>query len=145
MALMKYQNNFPSLFDRLFDYDLFDWANKHYSDTHTTLPSVNIKEGSDTFEVELAAPGFEKEDFKLELDNEILTICSEKNVENETKEGQQFTRREFSYQSFCRSFHLPNTVDSEGISAKYDKGVLHVVIPKKESAKEKPARKIDVL
>ena len=92
----------------------------------------------------MAAPGFEKKDFKIELLNNLLTISSEKQVETETKEGQQFTRQEFSYQSFSRSFTLPNTVEGEKIQAKYENGILKVAIPKKEEAKPKPVKQIEI-
>jgi HSP20 family protein len=144
MALVKFSNQFPTLFDRFFENDLFDWSNRNYSTTDTTLPSVNIKESADDFEVELAAPGFEKKDFNIELNHDLLTISSEKKVENETKEGQQFARREFSYQSFSRSFTLPNTADSEKIKAKYENGILKVSIPKREEAKPKPPKQIAI-
>ncbi|MDO8896442.1 MAG: Hsp20/alpha crystallin family protein, partial [Bacteroidales bacterium] len=104
----------------------------------------NIKEDENGFEVEMAAPGFEKKDFKIDLNNNLLTISSEKKIENETKEGQQFTRREYSYQSFSRSFTLPNLVDSEKITAKYENGILKVAIPKKEEAKPKPIKQIKI-
>ena len=92
----------------------------------------------------MAAPGFNKEEFNVEVNDNILTISSEKRVENETKDGQQFTHREFSYQSFKRTFTLPATVESDKIEAKYENGILHLSIPKKEEAKPKPARKIEI-
>jgi len=144
MALVKFSNQFPSLFDHFFENDLYDWSNRHFSTTDTTLPSVNIKESQDEFEVELAAPGFQKTDFTIELKHDMLTISSEKKIENETKEGQQFARREFSYQSFSRSFVLPNTIDNDKIKAKYENGILKVIIPKKDEAKPKPARQIAI-
>lgn len=144
MSLVKFSSNYPTMFDRFFENDWFDWTNRNYSTTNTTLPSVNIKESTEDFEVEVAAPGFGKNDFKIELNHDLLTISSDKQVENETKEGQQFTRREFSYQSFSRSFTLPNTADSEKIEAKYDNGILRVVIPKKEEAKPRPFRQISI-
>ncbi|MCD6111729.1 MAG: Hsp20/alpha crystallin family protein [Bacteroidales bacterium] len=144
MSLVRFSNQFPSLFDRFLENDLFDWSNRNYSDTNTTLPAVNIKEDKDGFEVEMSAPGLDKKDFKIELNNSVLTISSEKKVENETKEGQQFTRREFSYQSFSRSFTLPETVEGEKISAKYENGILSINIPKKEEAKPKPAKQIEI-
>jgi HSP20 family protein len=144
MALVRFSNQFPTLFDRFFENDLFDWSNRNYSTTDTTLPSVNIKESTDDFEVELAAPGFEKKDFNIELNHDLLTISSEKKVENETKEGQQFARREFSYQSFSRSFTLPNTADGDKIKAKYENGILKVSIPKREEAKPKPPKQIAI-
>jgi len=109
-----------------------------------TLPSVNIKESDDDFEVEVAAPGFAKDDFKIELNRELLTISSKKEINNEIKEGQQFTQREFSYQSFSRSFKLPNIVDSEKIGARYENGILRITIPKKEESKPRPARQIAI-
>jgi HSP20 family protein len=144
MAIVRFSNQFPRLFDRFFEGDLFDWSNRNFSDTNTTLPSVNIKESSDAFDVEVAAPGFSKDEFKIELDNDLLTISSEKKVENETKEGESFSRREFSYQSFSRSFTLPNTVNSDKIGAKYENGILKVSIPKKEEARPKPAKQIQI-
>lgn len=144
MSITRFSNLYPTLFDRFFENDLFDWSNRNYSATDTTLPSVNIKETKDDFEVEVAAPGFSKNEFKIELENDTLTISSEKKVENETKEGQKFTKREFSYQSFSRSFTLPNSADSEKIQAKYEHGILQVLIPKKEEAKPKPARQIAI-
>ena len=144
MSLVRFSNQVPSVFDRFFEGDLFDWSNKNFSLTNTTLPSVNIKESTDAYQVEVAAPGFDKNDFKLELNHDVLTISSEKSLENETKEGERFTKREFSYQSFTRSFSLPDTADGEKISANYDKGVLIISIPKKEEAKPKPLRKIEI-
>ena len=144
MSLVKFSGNYPSLFDRFFENDWFDWANRNFSDTNTTLPSVNIKESAEDFEVEVAAPGLGKKDFKIELSHDLLTISSEKKIDKETKKGQQFSRREFSYQSFSRSFTLPNTADSEKIEAKYENGILRIVIPKKEEAKPKPPRQISI-
>ena len=144
MAIVRFSNQFPTFFDRFFENDLFDWTNRHYSNTDTTLPSVNIKESADDFEVELAAPGFTKKDFNIELNNDMLTISSEKEVKNETKDGQQFARREFSYQSFSRSFTLPNTADGEKINARYENGILRITIPKKEEAKPKPPKQIEI-
>ncbi len=143
MTLAKF-NQLPSLFDHFFENDLFDWSNRNFSNTNTTLPSVNIKENFEGFEVEMAAPGLEKKDFKIELNGDVLTISSEKTLENETKEDEQFTKKEFSYQSFSRSFTLPNTVDEKKIKAKYDNGILSVSIPKKEEAKPKPAKQIAI-
>ncbi len=144
MTLVRFNAQLPSLFDRLFDTELFDWANRHFSATNTTMPSVNILETEDHFEVEVAAPGLKKSDFKVQLDRDVLTISSEKRDEKEEKEGERFTRREFSYQSFSRSFTLPNSVDSDKIKATYTDGILKVVIPKREEAKPKPAKQIEI-
>lgn len=144
MLLVKNSNQTPSIFDRFFDGEMFDWTNRNFSETNTTLPSVNVKEDSETFTVEVAAPGFEKTDFKIELNLNRLSISTEKKNENETKEGEVFSKREFSYQSFCRSFTLPQIADGERISANYTNGILVVSIPKKEEAKPKPARMIEI-
>lgn len=144
MLLVRNSNQTPSLFDRFFDGEMFDWNNRNFSNTNTTLPSVNIKDNADAFTVEVAAPGFEKGDFKIELNRNTLTVSSEKQVENETKEGEVFTKREFSYQSFTRSFTLPQIADGDKIEAAYDKGILTVNIPKREEAKPKPARTIAI-
>ena len=144
MSLVKFSNHYPSLFDRFFENDMFDWASRNYSNTNTTLPSVNVKENSEEYRVEVAVPGFEKEDFNIELNKNLLTISSEKKEEKETNEDEQFTKREFSYQSFSRSFTLPVTVESEKISAKYEHGILEIIIPKKEEAKPKPVKQISI-
>ncbi|MBR6082240.1 MAG: Hsp20/alpha crystallin family protein, partial [Salinivirgaceae bacterium] len=80
----------------------------------------------------------------IALDHNVLTISSEKKVENETKEGERFTRHEYSYQSFSRSFTLPEAANGDKISAKYDNGILNVEIPKREEAKPKPMRQIAI-
>jgi len=144
MSLVRFSNQFPSLFDRIFENDMFDWSNRNYSVTNTTLPSVNIKEDSEGYKVEMAAPGFTKKDFKIEINNDVLTISSEKRVGNELDEEEQFTKREFSYQSFSRSFSLPATVENDKISAKYENGILNISIPKREEAKPKPVRQISI-
>jgi HSP20 family protein len=150
MNLIKRSGNrlpaFPGLFfDDVFGRDLFNWENNNFSTTSTTLPSVNIKETADNYEVEVAAPGMNKEDFKITLDNGQLIISSVK--QNETSTGDEnYTRREFSYQSFQRSFTLPkNVVDEDKISARYENGILLLSIPKMEQAKQKSPRLIDIL
>lgn len=144
MSLVRFSNHAPSVFDRMLDGELFDWSNRNYSLTNTTLPSVNIKENVEGYQVEVAIPGFDKKDFNLELNNDVLTVSSEKKMENETKEDERFTKREFSYQSFSRSFSLPDTADGDKISATYENGILCIGIPKKEEAKPKPLRQIEI-
>lgn len=144
MNLVKFSNNYPSVFDRFFDNNMLDWNNRHFSDTNTTLPSVNIKENTDEFTVEVAVPGFDKKDFNIEIENDTLTISSEKKIENEEREGERITKREFSYQSFTRSFSLPVLVEREKIKAKYENGILNIIIPKKEEAKPKPPKRIAI-
>jgi len=142
MSLVRFSQT--PWFDRFFDNDLLDWSNRNFSQTNTTLPSVNIKENNEAFLVEVAAPGLDKNDFKIEVHNELLTVSSELKEEKESKENERFTKREFSYQSFCRSFTLPATADGDKVSANYEKGILTVLIPKKEEAKPKPARMIEI-
>lgn len=142
MDLVKF-SNLPTLFDRFFDDSFFDWSNRNFSSTNTTLPAVNIKDNPKSYDVEMAAPGLTKKDFNVELDNDVLTISSQKKEEGKKKE-ENFTRREFSYQSFSRSFTIPEAAESEKISAKYDDGILKISIPKKESAIPKPTKKIKI-
>ena len=124
---------------------LFDWNDRNFSLTNTTVPAVNILETNDSFLVEMAAPGMTKKDFQIELENEMLKIKSEKEVQHNLKEGDRYTRREFSYQSFERSFHLPKSiVDDSKIKAKYEDGMLRIMIPKREEAKALPPRTIAI-
>ena len=135
---------FSGLFGDFFDKEFSDWTTSNFSPTQTTLPAVNIKETNEKFEVLMAAPGMNKKDFKINLDDNILNISSEKEESNSKKEDN-YTRKEYSYQSFRRSFTLPkDVVDSGKISAKYDNGELHIVIPKKEEAKPLPPKAIEI-
>ena len=93
--------------------------------------------------LELAAPGLKKSDFKIEVTNNVLNISSEKES-NKEENNEGFSRKEFSYHSFSRSFNLPQSVNKDSITASYTDGVLSVSIPKREEAKEKPARLIDI-
>jgi HSP20 family protein len=108
-----------------------------------TLPKVNIKETADAYFVEMAAPGLKKSDFHIDLKNESLSISTEIEEENETRE-EQYTRREYGYSSFKRIFSLPESVDDNKIKAKYIDGVLSIHLPKKEEAKQKPAKTIHI-
>ncbi|APZ47262.1 heat-shock protein [Polaribacter reichenbachii] len=131
----------PNVFNDFFR----DWSTSNFSDTNTTLPAVNIKENENEFLVDVAVPGMEKEDFKIDLDNEILTISSEKTINNDTSD-ENYTRKEYSYLSFKRSFTLPKgVVNSDEISATYKNGELKITIPKLEEAKPKPIKLIEVL
>ncbi len=148
MSLIKNNRNsfsaIPALVDDFLGRELFNWDNNHFSSTQTTVPAVNIQESADNFEVEVAAPGMEKQDFKIQLENNTLTISSKKE-QNQEKQEANYTRREFSYQSFQRTFLLPkDVVNDEGIVARYDNGVLHLIIPKKEEVKQKGPRLIEI-
>ena len=108
-----------------------------------TMPKVNIRENDESFQVDMAVPGFKKENFDLRVENEVLSISAEiNNEEEESKEN--FSRREFGYASFKRTFILPETIEGDKIKAPYKDGILHVALPKKEEAKPKPARTIKV-
>jgi HSP20 family protein len=117
--------------------DFFD------SEAHFSSPAVNVMENSDNFKIEVAAPGLDKEDFKINLNNNVLSISSEKENQKEDKEGS-FVRKEFNYCSFTRGFSLPDSIDSEKISATHKNGILTIQIPKREEAKVKPAREIAI-
>jgi len=123
-----------------------DWDSSNFSSTDTTLPAINVKENSDAYEIEVAAPGMSKNDFRINLEHNRLTISSEKKEEKKEEEKGHFTRREFSYQSFQRSFSVPETlVDAEKITARYSDGILRITLPKKEEVKPKPAREISIM
>lgn len=144
MAQSTLSNNwFPSLIDNFFEGNMSNWTNSNYSSTNTTLPRVNIKENKDEFTIEVAAPGMKKGDFKINYDNGQLTIVSE--VEEKAEEDANYTRREFSYQSFKRTFAVtPNVVDADKIGAKYVDGILRISLPKREEVKPKPPKKIAI-
>ncbi len=148
MTLIKRSDiNFPSIpsfIDNLFSRDWMDWSNLNFSSTNTTLPAVNIRESDNEYELEVAAPGMKKDSFRINLDKDQLTISSEWEEEKK-KDEEDYTRREFSYQSFQRSFTIPeNVVDGEKINAKYKDGILSIKLPKREEAKPKPAREIKI-
>lgn len=142
LPVIRKRNEFPSLFDEFFNSDVFPGffldINKR-----TATPAVNIVEGKDDYRIEVAAPGLDKADFKIDLENNVLTISAEKEEKQEEK-NERYMRREFNYSSFSRSFTIPQTMNTEKISAQQKDGVLHVIIPKKEEAKEKPARTIKI-
>ena len=147
-TLVKKTGFTPSVntfFDDAFTRDIFDWTDKNFSAAGSNLPSVNLKETDDMFEVELAAPGLKKEDFKIEIDNNMLMISSEKEEsKEESRKKDNYVRKEFSYQSFFRSFYLPENMNENKIEAAYKDGVLHVTIPKKESGKKHTPKTIAI-
>ena len=108
-----------------------------------SLPKVNVKESDQEYDVEMAAPGYSKKDFKITLDNGLLTLSAEKKEEKEEKE-KNYTRREFGYSSFERSFNLPENVNEEDIKARYEDGVLRLTIPKKPLPNAKAKKAIDI-
>ena len=140
----SYNPAFPTFFDDFFTKDLFG-ADITRSTLKTT-PAVNILERDTHFGIELAAPGFSKEDFNLEVENDLLTISFEKRTDkDETSEDGSYTRREFNYSSFKRSFNLPEgVIDIDAIEAKYENGLLTLTLPKLEEVQAKAKRTIAV-
>ncbi len=143
MNLVKrtHSRSMPSIFDELFTPDWFGGFN--ISEATKNLPAVNIKETDTSFSLELAAPGLNKEDFQIELEDDLLTIASEREHSHEEKE-EKFTRKEFSFHAFKRSFTLPETVDRGAIKANYENGVLLIELPKLKEAQKEAKRLIDI-
>jgi HSP20 family protein len=104
-------------------------------DWNSSFPPANIHETADAYHLELSAPGRSKEDFRINVENGLLTIGFEKKEENKTEEYKT-VRKEFSFKSFKRSFNLDDRIDADGIQAKYESGVLKLYLPKKEQVKE---------
>lgn len=136
------RNNWPSLVDEFLGKDLL--GNFFDGYTGINMPAVNIIEGKDDYRIDVAAPGLDKNDFKIDLNHNVLTISSEKDEDKEEK-NDRFMRREFSYNSFKRSFTLPETAQFDKISATHKEGILQISIPKKEEAKVKPPRQISII
>ena len=150
MSLIKWRKDggmfpsFPSLtgmVDNFFrdDDDFFN----QWRSGKGTLPAVNINETKDAFNVEVAAPGMEKKDFKVEVENGVLCISAETKEEKEEKDDK-YTRKEFSYSSFKRSFWLPDNVDADAVKANYKDGILKISLPKTEVEETAPAKVIEI-
>jgi len=136
---------YSGMLNDFFEKDLSDINSPDYANNHSTLPSVNIKETDDAFEVYMAAPGMEKKDFIVNLENDVLSISAEKKDEQAKEEKGKFTRKEYRYSSFKRSFSVPREIaDSSKISATYVNGELKITVPKREEVKPQPAKTIDI-
>jgi len=133
--LAKRTEKMPSLFDDFFMRPWNDWFNGGLPARLSSTPSVNISERKDDYLVSVAAPGLKKQDFKINLDGNLLSISSEKEESTE-KEEEKFTRKEYSYSSFERCFTLPDEVNTDKIDAQYKDGVLEITLPKKEEARK---------
>jgi len=138
---------FPSLrndffSNRLFTPRLFDIESDIF-DGGLNTPPANIIETNKDYKVDISVPGMKRDDFHVDVEDGVLTITSEKEEEKK-EEDKNYRRREFSYNSFCRTFPLPDNVDENNINAKYDNGVLEVTIPKKEVTMSKPKKEIKV-
>ncbi|HXH18127.1 MAG TPA: Hsp20/alpha crystallin family protein [Chitinophagales bacterium] len=145
MTLVKYGQSMPSLtswIDDFFSTNLlpsFGLTGR----LGWNMPAVNVRETHDNYELEVAAPGYSKKDFNVAVDNGLLTISAEKEGKEEER-NDSYTRREFAYRSFSRTFTLPDGVKDDDIKANYEDGILHVVIPKTEEAKGKAPRTIKI-
>jgi len=140
MSLVKRNNLIlPSLMNEFFKPDWFGGI----ENGHTHVPAVNIKDNEKEFELYFAVPGFQKEDFNLELDNDMLTVSGTIDHGDGNTDGN-FNRREFTTTSFTRTFTLPETIDAGKINASYENGILKLTLPKKEEALPKPKRLITI-
>ena len=147
---VKKKEGFPSLLSDFFSptssllgRDWFDFDVDLPARLGVNIPSVNIKEGPKEFTLELAAPGMERKDFNIEVENNMLSISAEKKEEKKEGDGE-YSRREYSFNSFSRSFTLPENIKEDNIKAKYENGILKVILPKMKESPVKPAHKITV-
>ena len=134
---------FPSWIDEVINKNLGTEFMSNFN-TGITLPAVNVLDTANDFLVEMAVPGLKKSDFDINIDNQLLSISAEVNSEYEDVDNENYTRREFGYSSFKRTFTLPDSVETDKNSAKYDDGILKVTLPKREEAKKKPLKSIKV-
>jgi HSP20 family protein len=145
MTLIKTSDRlYPAFFNNLFSRDLLDWNNNGFTADNATLPAVNILEDENQIQIEVAAPGMKKEDFKVDLENNRLTVSAEKSEER-NESNERYARREFCYSSFRRQFNIPvETINGDQIQATYKDGILALTLPKREELKPKPARAIEI-
>lgn len=137
--------SFDLLVDDFFNRHLLGYNDRNFPAIGSRIPSANIEETPKSFKIELAAPGLRKEDFNVELKNNILTIASEKEESSEEKDEEgRIRRKEFNFSSFQRSFTLPETANEEKIEATYKDGILHLEVAKKRTDSPKSAKKIDI-
>lgn len=143
-ALPSLRNNLSELFDmdRFFNEPFFE-SSLLNSSRFSRVPATNIQETDNEYMVEIAAPGMKKKDFHVNVENNTLEIKVEREDESEEKKAR-YTRREYDYTAFFRSFDLPDSIDSEKIKAEYQDGILKVRLPKVATAKRKPAKEIAI-
>ena len=132
----------PGLFDEFFNGNLL--PNYIEEGAWKSTPAVNIYETNEKFEIEIAAPGLEKEDFKIDLKNDYLLVYSEKKDKKEEKEKGKVVRSEFRYSSFQRSFALPKDIDATAIQATHKNGILIIELPKRVEQKDSLVRQIEI-
>ena len=136
--IRKKQSPITGIWSNILDQDFFGMPS--YEHAAHTLPKVNIIEDDNGYKIELAVPGFEKNDFNIEVDDDVISISLEKEIDATTT----YNKREFNFGSFKRAFNLPESAHSAKISANYKSGILNILIPKKEEAKPIPSRIIKV-
>lgn len=141
-GLTKATGRMPFVFDDFFN-PWNEWFDGGLLPRSINMPAVNITENKDDYLVSMAVPGMKKEDFKIDVNGNMLTISSEKEESSEEK-GKKFTRKEFNYSSFSRSFTLPEEINKEKIEARYKDGVLTIALPRREEAKKITATQIAV-
>lgn len=142
-ALARINERMPLVFDDFFKpwNEWFD--NENLWGRTMKIPAVNITEHKDNYLVSLAVPGMKKDDFKIDVDGIMLTISSEKE-ESKEELDKKFTRKEYNYSSFSRSFTLPEEINKEKIEAKYEDGILKIFLPRTDVAKKITAKHIAV-
>ena len=138
-------HSFPYLVESLFDRSLHTpFFQKNYEDNVSTAPLVNVYETKDEYIIDLAVPGIKKNDVRLHIENDVLEVFYDTKKDEAEKKGK-YTHREFSFYSFSKSFTLPKgKVNTDDVQATYEKGILTVSLPKREEAKPKPKRVIEV-
>lgn len=141
MGLVRWN---PVFNDRFFNEFFNNTPTARKSHANRWSPAVNIKETEDNYQLELAVPGFQKDDFKIEVNEGILSVSTEHKTVSDEETKDKYTRREFRFSAFKRRFTLPETANDADISATYQDGILNLVVPKKEEAKPQPARLIEI-
>lgn len=144
MTLVAYNNEIPNLIESFLNKDFRQLNTNIKFNNSNTLPRINIIENNESYTIDLAAPGFNKTDFNVQLDNDVLTISLINKDGNQQEEDGTITRREFSYTPFKRAFTLPELVDCDKISAAYINGILKITIPKLEETKPQPIKQIKI-
>lgn len=146
MTLLKVNrrpNGIPTVFDMFDEVFNRNWPANWMEDKGAFVPSVNIKETEKAFMLEFAVPGFNKNDFDVQIEKDFITISGKKETTNEVN-AEKYSRKEFSFGSFKRTFNLPENIDSDNIEAIYENGILHVGLPKKEVKPEIAAKRIEI-
>lgn len=147
MSLVKFnRRRFPWLGDTISTWlDTDEFFADDFFTRDTNLPAMNVKENDDNFEIELAVPGFSKEDIEISMENDFLQVSAKKSKEEVEENDKGYTRKEFSYNAFERKLNLPNSVNrEEEVKATYEDGILRLSLGKKEDTKEPPKKKIEI-